>query len=178
MARIDRFDYGGPGWHDWLVSVSATFLIAAEIRTQAARDVMQSSASYYFRNEGVQFMHNLALLIDGSLLVLAVVWVVSRYKTFAQRTMVAVAAAGFVLCWWEILSALRSQAGAVYVLTDLPFRPVNNLGIFGAQVFGSYLILKTPSGRMKPVPAVAVKVGLAVCLWVFQSVVWQVAVPR
>ena len=178
MALLGRSEYCGPGWQDWLASVGATLLIAAEIRTQAARDTLQSSASYYFQTEGVQLMHSAALLIDGSLLALAVVWVATRYKTFAERTMVAAAAAGFVLCWWEIVFAFRAQAGAVYVLTDLPFRPVNNLGIVGAQVFGSYLILKTPSGRLKPAAAVAVKVGLAVCLWVFQSVVWQVAVPR
>ena len=123
-------------------------------------------------------MHSAALLIDVSLLALELVWITTRFKRFAGRTMVAVAAVGFLLCWWEIVFALRAEAGAVYVLTDLPFRPVNNLGMFGAQVFGSYLILKTPSGGLKPMAGVAVKVGLAVCLWVFQSVVWQVAVPR
>ena len=178
MALVDQSGYDGPGWQDWLASVSASLLIAAEIRTQGARDALQSSASYYFQTDGVQLMHSAALVIDGSLLALAVVWVATRYKTFAERTMVAAAVAGFVLCWWEIVFAYRAQAGAVYVLIDLPFRPVNNLGMIGAQIFGSYLILKTPSGRMKPVPAVVVKVGLAVCLWVFQSVVWQIAVPR
>lgn len=178
VALVDRSDYHGPGWQDWLLSACATFLIGAEFRTQAARDTLQSSASYYFENEGVQLIHGVALAIDGSLLALAVVWIATRYKMFAERTMIMVAAAGFVLCWWEILFALWAQVGAVYVLTDLPFQPVNNLGMIGAQIFGSYLILKTPSGRMKPLPAVVVKVGLVVCLWVFQSVVWQTAVPR
>lgn len=178
MALKDRSDYHGPGWQDWLVSAGGTFLIAAEFRTQGARDTLQSAASYYFEQGGVQLMHSAALAIDGSLLVLAVVWITTRHKAAAQRAMVVIAAAGFALCWWEIIFALQSQADAVYVLTDLPFRPVNNLGVIGAQIFGSYLILKTPSGRLKPVPAVAVKVGLAVCLWLFQSVVWRFGVPQ
>ena len=41
MALVDQSGYDGPGWQDWLVSVSATLLIAAEIRTQGARDTLQ-----------------------------------------------------------------------------------------------------------------------------------------
>jgi hypothetical protein len=45
-------------------------------------------------------------------------------------------------------------------------------------VFGSYLILKTPSGKVQGWRAWAVKLALAVAFWFFQSMVWQMVVPK
>ncbi len=170
--------YRGPGGPDWMVAIACSMLIAAEVQTSASRQQIQSGVSYYFDSPWVPQIHTLALVIDGLIIGLAVVWMVPRLARFAEGAMVAVAALGLLLCWFEVVYALRLQAGTVYVLPSLPFQPVNNVGVLGAQVFGSYLILKSPSGHMQGWRAWAVKLALAVAFWFFQFMVWQMVAPR
>ncbi len=170
--------YSGPGGPDWLVAVACSMLIAAEIQTQTARQRIQSGASYYFDSPWVPQMHTLAIVIDGLMVALAMLWMVFQLKRFAQVGMVIVAVLGFALCWIEIVYALNLQAGTVYKLPGLPFQPVNNVGVIGAQVFGGYLILKTPSGKVQGWRAWVVKLALVTAFWFFQSMVWQMVVPK
>jgi hypothetical protein len=170
--------YRGPGGPDWMVAVACSMLIAAEVQTQSARQLVQSGAAYYFDSPWVPQIHTLALVVDGLVIALVMLWMVFQLKRFAQVAIVGVAALGLALCWFEVLYALRLQEGTVYVLGNLPFQPVNNVGVAGAQVFGSYLILKTPSGKVQGWRAWAVKLALAVAFWFFQSMVWQMVVPK
>jgi hypothetical protein len=153
-------------------------LIAGEFKTQGERDRLQSAVSYYFDSPWVPQIHTLALVVDGLLIGLALLWLVTPLKRLGQVGMPIVAAAGLVLCWAEVLYAQRLQEGAVYVLLQMPFRPVNNVGVIGAQVFGTYLILRSPSGRLVGWRAWLVKAGLALGFWFFQAAVWQMVALR
>lgn len=170
--------YRGPGLADWLVALACSALIAAEIQTQGASQRAQSAASYYFESAWVPQIHVAALVVDGLMLLLAMVWLLTPTRKFARSAMTVVALAGLALCWGEILYALRVQEGAVYRLDGLPFQPANNAGVIGAQVFGTYLLLRAPAGRLEGWRAWAVKLALAAAFWVFQFMVWQMVVPR
>jgi hypothetical protein len=169
--------YRGPGGPDWLVAVACSTLVAAELQTQNARRQVQSGASYYFDSPWVPQIHTLALVIDVAIVAFAGVWMVFQLKRFSQTAMLFVAALGLALCWLELVYALQLQSGTVFVLNGLPYQPVNNVGLIGAQVFGTYLVFKTPSGKVHGWRAWTVKLVLAVALWFFQSVVWQMVVP-
>ena len=170
-------NYNGPGGPDWLLGLACSALIAAEIQTQGARDRVQSAAAYYFDSPWVPQIHTLAIGIDAIVLLTAVVWLVSPWKRIAQSAMYFIAVFGFALCWGEVFYALQLQKNAVYELQQLPFIPVNNVGVAGAQVFGSYLILKSPSGKLGGWQSWVVKVGLCVAFWFFQFMLWQMIVP-
>jgi hypothetical protein len=170
--------YRGPGAADWLVTLACSALIATEIQTQGASQRAQSGASYYFESPWVPQLHVGALVIDGLMIALAMVWLLTPTRKFARVAMVCVAFVGLSLCWGEIMYALHVQEGAVYRLDGLPFQPVNNGGVIGAQVFGTYLLLRAPAGRLEGWRAWAVKSALAVAFWVFQFMVWQMVVTR
>ena len=168
----------GPGAADWLVAMCSTLLIAMEIQTQGARQLLQSAAVYYFDEPWIVQIHAAAIALDCAIVALCAAWFVTRFKKVTEAGMVALACVGLALCWAELVYALRLQEGAVYVLRDLPVRPVNNVGVVGAQVFGSYLLLKSPIVRLSGWREWLVKGGLAAAFWFFQAIVWQAIVPR
>lgn len=179
LAKLQNFEYNGPGLLDWLTSFGATILIALEINARGARDMVQSGVSYYFIEPGIESIHTISVSLNILFLVCAGLWIIGKFKKPAQWTMIGIAAVAVVLCWAELLYSLRLIEGAVYTLPELPWRPINNLGIVGAQVFGSYLIFKLPQTSLKAMPAFLVKAGLCVCLWFAQAVAWQAFfVPR
>lgn len=179
IAKLGNYEYTGPAWEDWLASFGATILIALEINARGARDMVQSGVAYYFMEPGIEAVHTVSVSLNIAFLACAIVWLVTKYQKHAERAMVALAVVAFVLCWWELTYALQLQESSVFRLPELPFRPINNLGIVGAQVFGGYLIFKLPHQHLKAVPLFLIKSGLCVCLWAFQAVVWQAFfVPR
>ncbi|HXH60727.1 MAG TPA: hypothetical protein VNI20_05155 [Fimbriimonadaceae bacterium] len=178
MALRIRHAYDGPGLADWLVASACTLLFAANIQTNRMRQMVQSALSYYFDTPWVPQMHLVGNVIDGAIFAFAAVWLMTRFTKFAEVAMIVLAAVGMVLCWVELVYAVHVSTHSIYVLSDLPFQPINNVGVVGAQVFGSYLILKSASGSLKGWRAWLVKGALAVGLWLFQSVVWHVWIAR
>ena len=173
LASLDKFEYKGPGWVDWLASFGASFLIALEVNSRGARDLVQSGVSYYFREPWVANIHTLSVSLNIAFIACAAVWLVSRFKKPTERAMTVIACLSLVLIWTEMALALKAVEGAVYTLPELPFRPINNLGIAGSQVFGSYLIFKLPVANLKPLSVNLLKAGLCVCLWLLQAILWQ-----
>lgn len=167
----DRF----PGVPEWLFGLACTFLVAAETQSQGERQRPQSAASYYFDAPIVGQLHWAGMVLCGLVVLAVLVWLATPLKKQARFALVCLAIAGFLLAWGEVFYALQAQEGSIYILSDLPFRPVNNLGVIGAQVFGTYLILKSPAGRLVGWKAWAVRVGLAIGLWYFQFFVWMMA---
>jgi hypothetical protein len=133
---------------------------------------------YYFDSAWISQIHWAALVIDGLMFLLVATWLVRPFRGVPRTLLAVVAVVGIALCWGELFYALRLQQGAVYVLQDLPFRPVNNGGVIGAQAFGTYLILRSPSERLKGWRFWLVSVALSVALWFFQVVLWQIVVPK
>lgn len=175
-AALDR--YRGPGAVDWIAGLACSGLVASEIQLGKTREMVQSATAYYFDSPWIPQLHTLALTVDVSMLALVMLWLVSPLKRACQVAMSTVALIGLVLAWGEVLYAVRLQEGAVFVLQNLPFQPVNNFGVAGAQVFASYLIFKLPSGRLTGWRSVLVKLGLCFAFWMFQFMVWQMVVSR
>jgi hypothetical protein len=164
-----------PGAAEWLAALACSALIAAETQTQGERQRLQSATSYYFDAPYVPLLHTVSLVVDVLMVALPLAWLATSYKSLAQKALYYVAAFGLLLAWGEVLYALRLQEGAVYQLGQLPFRPINNLGVIGAQVFATYLILNSPAGRLTGWRAFLVKCALALGFWYFQAIVWQMA---
>ena len=107
-------------------------------------------------------------------LVLTLFWIV--FPVTGKGVKVALLFAAFIglaLCWAEIIWAANLRTGPIFSLRDLPFRPVGNSGLIGAQVFASYMLLKLPSGKIPAWSAVLLKLGLALCFWFLQFLVWD-----
>ncbi len=103
---------------------------------------------------------------------LPVLWIVTPLKAFCRHALVVVALVGFALCWFEAMRASQ-LVFEVYTLPSLPFNPVNNFGLLGSQVFGTYLIFSLKASGMGKVAGFLVRAALAVCLWFVQMAVWS-----
>lgn len=177
MALLRNYKYDGPGWQDWLLSFASSVLIAAEIKTQAGRETLQSTASYYFAEPNVPLFHQAALIIDIAILAFVALWIVSPWKKASQTVLITLAGAGIGVCWSEAINAAQLQTDSVYVLSGLPFFPLNNIGIVGAQLFGTYLLFKIPTRGLKKIAEILIKVALAFCFWFAQTFAWQLVIP-
>lgn len=116
----------------------------------------------------------LGVTIDAVVLLATLAWII--YPGLAKRvktTLVAISLLGVVLFWCESFYAVKHGSGPVFVLRELPFRPLANFGLLGAQVYASYLMFSLPSGKLPVVHAVLIKSALAACLFAYQALVWD-----
>lgn len=95
----------------------------------------------------------------------------------AELSVRILAAIGFALVWIELAMA-SGMADARFLLNDLPFRPINNLGIVGATIFGAYFLVKLPQGTLKPLPTLLIKTSLLLGLYVVQAVFFDTSMGR
>ncbi len=163
-----------PGFAEWLLALAAMALIAAEVQTRQDIVRVQSSTAYYFDTPWVPQLHLAATVLDVLVFLLVGLWIVTPWRGRVRAVLGAVCVVAIVLGWGELVYAVRAQDGAVYRLLDLPFRPINNLGVIGAQVFGTYLILRSPTRRLKGWRWFLVAAMLSIGLWVFQNVLWRI----
>ncbi len=166
-------DYDGPGWQDWLFAFVCTLLIGYEVFVARGAEQQQSALSYYVEVPGVRLLQTAGLTVTSAVVGLTLLWILFGRRTVVERALVGLALTGIALCWIEAVRALATQPNPVFVLSELPFRPVNNMGLVGSQVFATYLLLKAPDSRMSPGRSLAVKAGLAVCVWLVQWLVWD-----
>lgn len=163
-----------PGWAEVLFSLACSALTATDVLYGRSANLPQSVESYYLVIPTVQRFHVLDVAVNTLVVVCTLLWIVFPVSRSAMKpSLVVLAIGGFLLCWAEVFWAARLNTGGVYHLSDLPFRPVGNTGLLGAQVFGAYLLLKMPSGKLTGGQAVLLKVALAVCLWLFQYLFWD-----
>ena len=164
----------GPTWVEIVASLACSMLIATDVLFGRNSNLPQSAESYYFAYPQVQTFHTLDIAANISFLVLTLFWIV--FPVTGKGVKVALLFAAFIglaLCWAEIIWAANLRTGPIFSLRDLPFRPVGNSGIIGAQVFASYMLLKLPSGKIPVWSAVVLKLGLALCFWFLQFLVWD-----
>ncbi|MCW5936831.1 MAG: hypothetical protein KIT11_05955 [Fimbriimonadaceae bacterium] len=168
----------GPGWQEWLLSLSCTLLIGYEQLVRREMETPQTAERYYSLEAGVTTLHFLGQAVALACTAATLLWIILANKRVFQTTIFALAGIGIILCWIEVLRAIGTQPNSVYILTELPYRPLNNMGIVGAQVFGTYLILR---GRDLPGPvwrSLLTKMGLAACLFLFQLIAWELLSRR
>jgi len=148
-GETTKGSYSGPGWPEWLLCVAATTLIALGILTFRSAADPQTADRYYFEQGWVTPLHATAIVLDVAILVATAIGIfLSRRRVKTESLLAALAYIGILLAWSEILIAVRSQPTELYRLTQLPYRPMNNSGLLGAQVFASYLVFKLPPGRL------------------------------
>jgi len=141
--EILRGKYQGPGAQEWAIGLVAAVLLAADVQARLGSETVQTAARYYFRVQGVALFQGLSLALDALVVLTVLVWLVwPRTKRAASVVLLFCAVVGPPLVWGELMLAMLSQRGAMYVLTGLPFRPINNFGLIGSSAFWLYLVSK------------------------------------
>lgn len=175
----EQWTYVGPGWREWVFSFAVTILTGNSLLASSNMDELLSAERFYRQVRWVSELHTAAYVVNIAIVALIALWIfMARRRVSFLWVIMALAAVGAVLCWIEIGIALGTQPNPIFVLRELPFRPINNLGLVGSQIFLMYLIFKIPQGGMKTWPALVVNLALSLCLWLLQLAVWEVVWSR
>lgn len=173
-----RWTYSGPGIAEWCLSFCAAALGVATMQNFSLMDTPQTAESYYSREPGVTALQGGGMVVCGLIVLLTLAWLITQKKESPLvGGLLGCCALGIIVVWTELLRAPRTQEDHVYILTQLPYRPIGLMGLAGAQVFASYILFKLPAGHLKPIPAFLLRAGFCVCAWFLQSSAWQ-AVAR
>lgn len=166
--------YKGPGAREWIFSFACSVLLATDAFIGRSAVLPHSSEGYYTKLGPAAAFHTIAVVVDAAVLLGALLWIV--FPVLARPVKIGLfvlSLIGLSLFWFEIVFAVRHGSGPVFVLRELPFRPLANFGLLGAQVFATYLTFLIPSGRLPALQAVLVKAALAGCVFAYQSLVWD-----
>ena len=164
----------GPTWAEILLSFGCSMLIATDVLTGRASILPQTAEAYYTAYKEVQAFHFWSVFLDVTVLVTTLGWILFSSKAHWFKTALLVfAIVGVVLAWSELVWAAHLRSAPVFHLSELPFRPLGNSGIVGAQLFGTYILVRLPSGKVGGWQAIFIKGGLAVCLWALQMLLWD-----
>ena len=157
-----------------MTSFACTILIASDVLFARSSNLPQSAESYYFSFPQVRAFHFWDVTVDLLFLIFTLVWIVLPVTgRFVKVALMLLATVGFFLCWGELVWSSNMSASSIYRLHELPFRPVGNIGLIGAQIFATYLFLALPSGKITSWQSFVVKASLAVCFWFLQILVWD-----
>lgn len=169
-----RLAYRGPGWQEWALSVFCTGLTSYQIQNYRSAGDPQTSLRYYMETPGVLAMQAMATAINIAVLATTLAWILfgDKRRIFARLTPL-LAAGGFVLAWTELTKAVALLPSPVFTLTELPLRPIGNMGLVGAQVFLTYLLLRLPNGRLPANRAVLLKLAFAAGALIVQVMAWD-----
>lgn len=171
---ILRGKYQGPGAQEWALGLAAAVLLAADVQAKVGAETVQTAQRYYFRVPGVSVFQGISLVVDALVVVAVLAWLIwPTLRKVSTVVLMACAVTGPPVVWGELVLALLSQRGAVYLLTGLPFRPVNNFGLIGSTVFWLYLVSRqrfAPKLWIDVLAKAALAVGVVVGqMWVFQT---------
>lgn len=162
-----------PGASEWLLAFATMALAATEFQLRTTQGRVHSSLTYYFQEPGIAPIHFAATVLDVLIFAVPVVWILSSRGTACKAVMMVLCSVGVALCWIEAVRASGLQGG-VYSLQSLPYAPLNNFGLIGAQVFGTYLVFKLPWPDRRWLPGILVRSTISLCLWLSQVAVWSV----
>jgi len=156
------------------LSLAATTLIGLEILNFRNAADPQTADRYYFEQSWVPWLHYGAIAINVAVVGATMVGVFLSRRTIRTEPLVGILAyLGVLLAWSEIMLALRSQPTELYRLVDLPYRPMNNFGLLGAQIFVTYLVFKLPAGRLGAWQVFLLRTSLAIGAFLAQLLVYE-----
>lgn len=166
-------------WPEWLFSFACCGMIASNARNQRLEGEPFSVMTYYGQTPGVKALQGIGWVVAVAFILVAALWIMRpKWGYQCQHALTLISGMGFVVAWLELVTALRSLDGAPFRLDGLPYDPVTNLGLGGAQVFATYMMLRLPDGRLGPKAGLGVKLGLAVCSWIIQLMLWTLISSR
>ncbi|MBL8066296.1 MAG: hypothetical protein JNM34_10625 [Chthonomonadaceae bacterium] len=166
------------GWDQVALSLACSVMLAVEVSTGRSFDLPQSAERYYLSERLTTLFHLTAGTIDVLVLVSTLIWIFTSKSAMVVRvTLVCLSLIGIALAWTEIVYAHHTGVQK-YQLQDLPYRPVGNAGLFGAQLFATYLILQLKSGKLGAWSSAMVKICLALSFFLIQLLVWEVVRMR
>lgn len=161
------------GAREVLFSLAGTVLLATDVFVGRKSDMPQTAEAYFSAEPRAHVSQTAAVSIDISFVLTCLLWILfPKFAKTARVVLLALAVAGIVVGWSTIVWAAGLQS-PVYVLRELPFRPLANYGMVGTVVFGAYLAYCLPTGRMSRWSAFVIRTLLAACQALFQWVVWD-----
>ncbi len=148
-------------------------MIGLEFLTFKNAGTAHSALRYYFEIDWVRPVHYLAILLNTAIILLTGIGIfLTRRRVRVEPVISMMAMAGFFLAWGEIFAALQVKS-TLFRLTELPYQPVNNTGIIGAQAFAMYIIFKLPSGHLEAWKGFFIRLGLAIGAFLAQLLAFQ-----
>lgn len=163
-----------PGLAEWLLSLAAMGLVAHQMLVLLTPHASQTAIRYYLRTPGTAAWHGLAALVDALVPVMVLWWLLrGRQAARVGLGLLLVSLAAILIGWIELVRLSQPSPRSIYVLTDLPFRPVVNAGVLGAQAYLTYLIAKTPNAFPVAWASWLVKGLLAAAAFFAQMAIWD-----
>lgn len=163
----------GLGWREVVLSLASSFLLATGALIGRTSDLPQTAEAYYSLAPAVRWFRTGAAGLDIAVLVTTLAGILMpRFSRSAVNILLTLALIGLLACWSELLWARQYAHSHVFLLRELPFRPLANYGLGGAIVFSTYVALKIPSGRLPAWQTFLVQASIAVSCAAFQSLVW------
>ena len=176
LAPMER---RAPTWREWALSLCATAGIAAGFRVNELASEPYSALRVYLSHADVFFVRRFQFGLNASVIVLTAIWLFSaKCARFSRMTLPLVAILIAGAAWAELALALKWSVDSQYLVSGLPFAPVANFGLLGAQVALCYLVTLIPDDRLGTWRGVLVKVGLAAALYLVQLLVWTTLAGR
>lgn len=158
-----------------MYGVAVSILGAFELSEFLDSGRTQTADSYYFQVPGIATFHVLGLAVVALSLLCLATWIaMPKFAPVLRVVVVGLAMFGFALVWAELARATVIRDPR-FLLESLPFRPINNLGLIGANVFGGYMLLKLPAGLLRPFPATVIKLTFVAGLVIVQLMIYETA---
>ena len=169
-----RGAYSGPRLAEWILAFACTVLLGSNLQNRLGTEGVQTADRYYFLSPQVQVLQVAGCLVDVAVILGCVAWLVwPKRARIWEMVLLVVVALGAPIAWLELVHALSTQPNGVYVLGELPYRPINNVGIVGSTVFLLYVVAAQRFGRtLRADVMVKAGIGIAVALlqlWAFSA---------
>ncbi|MBS1713326.1 MAG: hypothetical protein JST30_03215 [Armatimonadetes bacterium] len=169
----------GLGWREVALSLASSFLLATGALIGRTSDLAQTAEAYYSLVPAVRWFRTGAAALDVAVLVTTLTGILlPRVARGTVSILLFLCLTGIVACWSELLWARQFAHSHVFLLRELPFKPLANFGLGGAVVFATYVALKIPSGKLPPWQTFLVQTCIAVSSAAFQFLVWAAVGPR
>lgn len=173
-----RGKYKGPRLAEWLLALGSTLMLAGNFQVQLRSEGVQTATRYYFANAGVGSLHALGNAMAVLILVSVLAWLIwPQHKLIAQYGIALACVVDIPAIWLEIVMALKTQPGNVFLLLDLPYRPIHNFGLAGATGMLLYLISQLQIGKTPKSDALW-KLAAGIGLAFLQTTIYQLLVQR
>lgn len=163
-----------PGAWEWIGGFMGTLLFGYQSTLLQSAARPHSGFRYYVEEHHTLWIHQFALVLNASIVLLALSGFYARaWLPQLRLGMRSAMGLGVFLIGFELVNLSRMPATATYAFGQLPYIPVNNLGLLGSQLYLTMLLAALPLRGVPALQAFGIKAALAIGLFLAQNMVWE-----